>query len=204
MKRPSRKPRMTSLNKSRKKVAYHEAGHYVANRIFERAVEEVSIIPDYEAGTAGHVSPEGITPLDEEEAKRILRENAIMWYAGHASVCAFFPSPKRNMTIASAFAHGAESDWELAKGKLGGRGKHNRSWQQKALALVRKHRIGIERLAKELLRYGRMNSDLGDVLIDETATEAEIEMYRALYRGGASQLTEAQKVELYRAFCAKG
>jgi hypothetical protein len=58
---------MTRVKFSRETItAYHEAGHAVISHILRRRFKYISIVPDFEAGSLGHVVLEKVTHFDPD------------------------------------------------------------------------------------------------------------------------------------------
>jgi hypothetical protein len=173
------------MTSSLRNTAIHEAGHAVVGRALDLVCGGATIVPDYEAGAAGHAVIEApltcLSAWDDEQWTKSLRGEA---------------SPNRNEAVAyraSAIARMAGAEAELECIGSGGLGDSDdrywidcaleylvpidsndpkAAWQHyerrlrvRARGLVRRHKVKIERVAQELLERKSLTGDEIDALI---------------------------------------
>lgn len=142
---------------SKRHTAHHEAGHAVVAFHFAHHIREVSILRDYQNSTAGNVELEEMLPTEADRLERI-----VVCYAGHAAVVALLGLG--DMSHRSAIEHGAFRDYEIAD-EIALNGGDKGALKRRALALVRRERDAIRRLAAALLRHTFLDSKEVDAVL---------------------------------------
>jgi hypothetical protein len=139
----------------RREVAYHEAGHTVVHLLYGHPICEVTVRPDRDRGSAGHVESvyggiiEKLCMDDDSLRMELLRQLVRASYAGYAAQCLANPRADRERSGQDDLQAS-----ELASGFLSAR--DGRRWHHRqmtaAQALVSKHRSAVEAIAGALLK----------------------------------------------------
>jgi hypothetical protein len=168
------------MDDERRMIAYHEAGHAIADLRLGLGLPHVSIIRDAQKRTLGTTSS-----YDGWDDERSAHAWLITLYAGFAA--------ESRATPKLADVRRARDDYgradEILVALYGRRGIKARreEWQGKAAAFVRKKANwrAIERFAAELVEHGEIDGQCADVLLDVAdgaTTEQQYRAYRARQR----------------------
>lgn len=159
---------------SSKRTAYHEAGHYVAMwaMMREQAGEDhytgeaITIFPNEELGTLGHV-----TPLYEDiETVEGVRTYLVSLYAGGEAERILMDDPKLE-------SPGSWSDKETVAEYLDLIPDSGSDLRRAANEILTKNWEVVERLASELIEHGTLNADEADFVCSD-----EMEYLNNVYR----------------------
>lgn len=162
---------------SREATAYHEAGHYVAKVRLGLPYDcwDLSIIPDDERGSEGHVTFTGFldayasgqpgvvgeVPLEDVNAEIVVH------YAGRAAHLEFNPDLFK---LANAGAGGDNDKAEYLFDLLGitprERSRLRRNLRRRALRLVRRNWGAVAAVADELLRYDAIDAEHAEMVLE--------------------------------------
>jgi hypothetical protein len=154
-------------------TAIHEAGHFVCGFRYRLDADSVSIVADYDAGSAGRVAQED-SHWDREQG--VVQVQALC--AGYAAlVAAGFPAAVAELGCDNDFERAEDicAFWDL--GPLA---------ERKAEAVVfmstPENRRAVDVLARELCRRDSIDGDYANVLVDYAdgeCTAEEVQQYRA-------------------------
>jgi len=160
----------------RKHTVIHEAGHAVACNELGIMNDSLSIIPNVEEGSAGGIAvedseevffvPPGTDPFSPENqaALQAWAENhAIIDYAGHAAVVVLLGMG--DMSDRSAMRHGAYSDFENARKRLGNDQERMQSGKDLAVAIISARHADVVSLAEAALKHGQLDGQEVEVLL---------------------------------------
>jgi ATP-dependent Zn protease len=163
----TRKPK--SLNDLRH-TAYHEGGHAGIGRVVTLLCGRATILPDHEAGEAGHTITADPLECESEWRRRgKFRHDKAIW---HARIITFMAGAEAEVVLLGA-AEGGDGDdryqIELMAEELG---CNPAEWvrlearlRQMTRMLIRRHRVLIERVADALLAKGKLTGKQIDKLV---------------------------------------
>jgi ATP-dependent Zn protease len=155
-------------------VAYHEAGHAVADIRFDFAFDRVTIIPSESDGTLGHAK--SVYGADDEH-------QVIDYLAGYAAEIEVDPESKAQAKL------GASDDFDRARDCLRRLGVKCRldPWHRKAHRFVRDNWHAIDMIARDLVELKTLDGDEVALIVniadgEPDATEA-LAKHRAYFLG---------------------
>jgi hypothetical protein len=163
-------------------TALHEAGHAVASkRLFPwRPVDDLSIVPNYDEGTAGsHETLEAVEfdltddPAELERQNEEFRKQAVYQCAGYAAlIAAGYSQREASHGCGADFARGTNAYITL------------KDAQRRAVDLMRntENVAAVARIAKALIEHGTLDPDNVDALISVADGEMTEDFYQQLAR----------------------
>jgi len=181
----------TVMATERERTAYHEAGHFVAGLQAVDVQASISIVPDDEAGTWGHVIGEVCERYVDERmnpGREKVIASVVSLYAGFAAQRLLDPQQPEAEALAGATADFAAAGiWADVLGRAEG--------IQRAQEFVAEHWNEIEVLAKALLVKETLDAEQADAIV-LLASEEETVIARSagnlvhLYGWTAAELSE--------------
>lgn len=172
---PEQHAEMELLNDPRH-TAYHEAGHAVVGRVLTLVCGGATIVPDYEAGGAGHsITADPLVCETEWLRCGKLRHDNAVW---HARIIAYMAGAEAEVVLLSATQGGDRDDRyqiEMMAHELDCDPSEWVRWEARLRAmtrmLIRRHRDRIDRVANALLAKGKLSAKQIDRLIGRSVND---------------------------------
>ena len=160
-------------------TATHEAGHAVISRVLTLDCGGATVVPNDEAGGAGHaITNDPWACIREWERRGKVREPEAVW---HAQIMSCMAGAEAEIVLLGATQGGDGGDRTQIALMAEQLGTHDEHWERiearlRAMTrmLVRRHRAHIERVAAALIKKKRLSREELDRLVGRSVNDVKV------------------------------